>query len=46
MCHMDIDREHCSIAWLFLAYRAVIHDGGFMRDWNGAFTLQNCPSAC
>ena len=25
----DIDREHCSsIAWSFLAYRVVIHDGG------------------
>ena len=43
----DIDREHCSpIAWSFLAYKAVIHDGGFMRGWNGAFILQNCPFAC
>ena len=31
----DIDREHCSIVWTFLAYRTVIHDGGFMRGWNG-----------
>ena len=43
----DIDREHCSpIAWSFLAYRAVIHDGGFVRGWNGAFILQHCPFAC
>ena len=43
----DIDREHCSpIAWPFLAYKAVIHNGGFMRGWNGAFILQNCQFAC
>ena len=25
----DIDGEHCSlVAWSFLAYKAVIHDGG------------------
>ena len=43
----DIDREHCSpIAWLFLAYRAVIHDGGFVRGQNGAFILQNYPFTC
>ena len=42
-----IDREHCSpIDWLFLAYKAVIHDGRFMRGWNGAFIQQNCPFAC
>ena len=34
----DIDREHCSpIAWSSLAYRAVIHDGGFKGHRNGAF---------
>ena len=28
----NIDKEQCSfIAWLFLAYRAVIHDHQFMR---------------
>ena len=43
----DIDREsHSSIAWSFLAYRAVIHDGGFMRGWYGASILQNCLFAC
>ena len=43
----DIDREHCFlIVWLFLAYRAVIHNGGFVRGWNGAFILQNCPFTC
>ena len=40
----DINSEHCSlIAWSFLACKAVIHDGGFMRGWNGAIILQNCP---
>ena len=44
---LDIDREHCSpIAWLFLAYRAVIYDGGFVRGWNSAFILQNCQFVC
>ena len=43
----DTDREHCSpIAWLFLEYRAVVHDGGFVRSLNGTFILQNCPFAC
>ena len=43
----DIDREHCSpIAWLFLAFRAVIHDSQFLRGLNGAFILQNCLFAC
>ena len=43
----DIDREHCSpIAWSFLVYKAGIHDGGFVRGWNGAFIHQNCPFAC
>ena len=43
----DTDREHCPpIAWLFLAYKAVIHDGGHVRGGNGAFILQNCPFAC
>ena len=41
------DREHCSpMAWSFLAYRTVIHGGGLMRDWDGAFILQNSPVAC
>ena len=44
---LDVNKEHCSpIAWSFLAYRAVIHDGGLMRGWNGAFILQNCLFAC
>ena len=43
----DIYREYCfPIAWSFLAYKAVIHDGRFMRSWNVAFILQNCPFAC
>ena len=43
----DIVKEHGSfIGCLFLAYRAVIHDSGFVRDWNGAFILQNCLFAC
>ena len=43
----DIDREDCSpIAWSILVYKAVIHGGGFVRGWNGAFILQNCPFAC
>ena len=44
----DIDRGalFSYTAWSFLAYKAVIHDGGFMRGWNGAFILQNCPCAC
>ena len=43
----DIDRENCSpIAWSFLAYRAVIHAGGFVMGWNGEFILQNCPFTC
>ena len=43
----DIYWEHCSlIVWSFLAYRAVIHDGGFRRCWNGVFILQNCLFAC
>ena len=43
----DITKEHCSYtAWSFFAYRAVTHDGRFARVWNGAFILQNCPSAC
>ena len=26
----NIDKEHCvAILWLFLAYRAIEHDGGF-----------------
>ena len=37
---LDTDMEQYSpIAWLFLAYRPVIHDGGFVRGWNGAFIL-------
>ena len=36
----DIDREHCSpIAWSFLEYKAVIHDGAVVRGWNGTFIL-------
>ena len=31
---------------VILAYRALIHDGRFVRGWNGAFILQNCPFAC
>ena len=27
------------IAWSFLAYNAVVHDGRFVRGWNGAFIL-------
>ena len=43
----DITEEHFSfIALSFLAYRAVIHDGGFVRGWNVAFILQNCLFAC
>ena len=43
----DIAKKHCSfIAWPFLGYRPVIHDGGFVRGWNGVFILQNCPFAC
>ena len=43
----DIDSQHCSfIAWLFSAHKAVIHNGGLVRGWNGAFIFQNCPFAC
>ena len=43
----DIAKEHFSfIAYSFLANRAVIHDGWFVRGWNGAFILQNCLFAC
>ena len=43
----DIDKEHYSfIAWSFEAYKAVVYDGGFVRGWNVAFILQNCPFAC
>ena len=39
----DITQEHCSfIDWSFLAYKAVIHDGAFVRGWNGALIQQNC----
>ena len=31
------DREHCApISWSFLAYKAAMHDCGFVRAWNGA----------
>ena len=43
----DNTKEHFSfIVWLFFAYRAVTHDGGFVRGWNGTFILKNCPLAC
>ena len=33
---------HCtSISWLFLAYSAIMQDGGFVNAWNGTFNLQN-----
>ena len=36
----DIDKEHCSfIAWWFLAYRAVIHEGWLVRGWKDAFIM-------
>ena len=39
----DINKEHCSfVAQLLLVYRAVIHVCRFVRDWKGAFILQNC----
>ena len=42
----DTDRENCSpVAWLFLAYRTVMHDGALVRGWNGAFILQNSSFA-
>ena len=40
------DREHCAhISWSFLAYGTIMHDGGFVRAWNGASILQNYPFA-
>ena len=38
--------EHLvEIPVLFLAYKAVVQDGGFARGWNGVRMLQNCPFA-
>ena len=43
----DIDEECFSfIAWSLLAYRIVIHNGGFVRGWKGVFILQNFMFAC
>ena len=43
----DINKEHCSFtAWSLLAYRAVIHYGGFVNGLKDAFILENCPFAC
>ena len=42
----NIDREHCtSISSSFFVYRAALHDGGFVRAWNGISILQNWPFA-
>ena len=42
----NTDRDHCTpIYWSFLAYKAAMHDGGFVRAWNCASMLQNCPFA-
>ena len=43
----DMGKEHSSlITWSILTYKAVIHNGGFVRGWDGAFILQNSSFAC
>ena len=43
----DIYRECSSlIAWSFITWMAVTHNGEFVRGWNGVFILQNCPFEC
>ena len=38
--------EHLiEILAVFLAYKAVMQDGGFASGWNGVEMLQNCPFA-
>ena len=46
MVHEILPKNTSFIAWSFLAYRAFIHDSGFVGGWNGAFILQNCLFAC
>ena len=39
-----ICNEHLvEILAVFLAYKAVMQDGGFASSWNGVGMLQNCP---
>ena len=41
-----ICNEHLvEILAVFLLYKAVMQDGGFVSGWNGARMLQNCPFA-
>ena len=41
-----ICNEHLvEIIAVFLAYKAVMQEGGFMSGWNGVGMLQNCPFA-
>ena len=40
-----ICKEHLAeILAVFLAYKAVIQDGGFASGWNGVGMLQNCQN--
>ena len=42
----NIDGEHyVPISWSFLVYRVAVHDGQFLRAWNGASIFQNFPPA-
>ena len=39
-----ISKEHVAkMLAVFLAYKAVIQDGGFASGWNGVGMIQNCP---
>ena len=39
-----ICKEHqAEILAVFLAYKAVMQDGGFASGWNGVGMVQNCP---
>ena len=41
-----ICKEHLAkMPAVFVAYKAVIQDGGFASGWNGAGMVQNCPFA-
>ena len=41
-----ICNEHLvEILAVFLAYKTVMQDSGFMSGWNGVGMLQNCPFA-
>ena len=42
----DITKEHFLYCLVIFGIQGVTHDCGFVKGWNGAFILQNCPLAC